>query len=149
MNPIELIVPKIRTSAEVLKLHHIFGQDADVIAGMISKRNADKTFTVHIESLINSNQDGTEHVFTIEILRYDDPATEIDKTKNRSPKPASEQTLIDAYNTGIDLLNELSQSFEDDFDIQRENCFPFTKSKNCCTGYVFRVRFLTMSDMCY
>lgn len=149
MNPIESIVPKIRQAAANLKYHQVFGLSSDLVVEMITSRKAEKNFTCHIEPLINSNADGSEHIVTIEIIKYDDTASVTDKTKNKSQKQSSEQIMIDAYNAGIDLFNELFEEYEDDFDIARENSFPALKIHNVVTGYVFRLKFFTNPDICF
>lgn len=148
MNPIETIVPKIRQSAANLKYHHVFGMKPDLLMKMLQSRKAEKNFTCHVEAVITSNADGSEHIVTIELMKYDDPATVIDRDMNKSQKPSSEQIMLDAYNAGIDLINELMEEFEDDFDIMRENSFPFVKVNDCSTGYVFRLKFITSPDIC-
>lgn len=149
MNPIKDIVPKIRTSAEVLKFYHVFGLKPDLIKTMMESRKSASNWTVHIEAAIETNSDGSEHIVTIEIMKYDDSATVTDQVQNKAKKPASEIIMIEAYNAGIDLINELNSSFEDHFDIQRQNSFPFVKINNVSTGYLFRLRFLTQPDICY
>lgn len=148
MNPIKDIVPKIRQAAANLKYHHVFGLKPDLMLTMIESRKAEKNFTCHVEALITSNGDGSEHIVTVELMKYDDTATVTDKVLNKSQKPASEQIMIDAYNAGIDLINEMLEEYEDDFDIMRENSFPFIKFNNVCTGYIFRLKFITTPDIC-